>query len=198
MLDLPSLLFQQQILYLERLNHPFLTFLTIQVFLTYCQLRSEHRVYEEKRAHFSLFCFWLLNSEMHYSNVKIILVTLTFFSILWNAQSEPLLLNRDCLLLTWRELLSAALRTETGQRLELPKGLQGEKVLGMHPAPSPRRAWPKGEPLWACSARPPGPGVGKRQSLNCCFRATSRPYTPETELHRNRFFRHLKGTVRFH
>ena len=57
MLDLPSLLFQQQILYLERLNHPFLTFLTSQVFLTYCQLRSEHRVYKEKRAHFSLFCF---------------------------------------------------------------------------------------------------------------------------------------------
>lgn len=59
MLGLTSLLFQQQILYLEKLNHPFLTFLTSQVFLTYCQLWSEHRAYKEKESifHFSSLSF---------------------------------------------------------------------------------------------------------------------------------------------
>lgn len=80
--------FQQQILYLEGLNHPFLTFLTSQVFLTYCQLWSECRVYKEKEIifHFSASIAESRNALQEKKKgrvfyVKIILLCLTFYSM---------------------------------------------------------------------------------------------------------------------
>lgn len=63
MLDLTSLPLQRQLLYLEGLNHPFLTFLTSQVFLTYCQQWSEHRVYEGKDSPFFTFLHLVTESK---------------------------------------------------------------------------------------------------------------------------------------